>query len=398
MGSMTFPRRALLGGLLAAPAAAQQARREFPNVPPDYLREPPDIPGFWVSRPEAIEEFLRTRVKKGEVRRIGTTAGGRAIHAVFYGRPRAGRGTATFSGALGFGDVRAYLGPEHEKRVYLGLAGVHGGEFEGMMGMVNLLAVLETGADLRGRPWPGIAAAAARVDRIIAVPVLNVDGRARIPLRMIAHRGDDFTVHEYLNTGGKLDGTLIGWPQCKQNIPLDFSTVQFPGGYPNDAGVNVQHDDFLGNQQPETRSLFDLCAAERPDLTINMHTGAQFMHPLRPFQEPALTPWFETYYRRLQTRLTQAGLQASADPAVHSDPARERLSVYNLDTALNLHCGTLSILIESPSHNFSRAKRNGEPFFHSPENLLDAQLIAHEQALAFLAESGGRSRWTAKKA
>ncbi len=37
---------------------------------------------------------------------------------------------------------------------------VHGGEFEGIVGAVNLLAVLETGKDLRGRDWPEIAGAA----------------------------------------------------------------------------------------------------------------------------------------------------------------------------------------------------------------------------------------------
>lgn len=392
---MNRHRRTLLGGLLAAPAL--QSAPKFPNVPKDYLREPENIPPFWLSTVSEVESFLKTRVRKGQVRRIGTSAGNRPVHAVFYGAPRSGRGTSTFSGSLGFGDVRAYLGPDHAKRVYLGLAGVHGGEFEGMMGIINLLSILETGLDLRQRPWPAIAAAAAQIDRFVLIPILNPDGRARIPLRMIAHRGQDFTIHEYLNTGGKKDGSLIGWPQCKENIPLDFSTVQFPGGYPNDAGVNIQHDDFLGKPQPETRALFDLCAAERPDLTINMHTGANFMHPLRPFHEPALTPWFENYYRRLLTKLTHAGLQASADPAQTADPARERMSAYNLDTALNLHCGTLSILIESPSHNFSRAKQNGLPFSHSPDNLLDAQLIAHEQALAFLAETGGRALWTAKR-
>jgi len=289
------------------------------------------------------------------------------------------------------------LGPEADRKVYLARAGVHGGEFEGMQGIVNLLSILETGVDLRGRAWPEIIAAAGQLDRLILVPIVNVDGRARIPLRMIAHRGTDHTVHEYLNTGGKLDGAIIGWPQCKQHIPLDFSTVQFPGGYPNDAGVNIQHDDFLGARQPETQALFDLCARERPDLTINMHTGADFLHPLRPFQEPALAPRFDEYYSRLLTKLTEAKLQASDDAKVTANPSRERMSVYNLDTALNLHCGSLSILIESPSHNFSGAKRNGEPFFHTPDNLLDAQLIAHQEALRFLLETGGRSRWTASK-
>ena len=83
--------------------------------------------------------------------------------------------------------------------------------------------------------------------------------------------------------------------------------------------------------------------------------------------------------------------------AKEADPAHERLSTFNLDSALNLHCGAMSVLVESPAHDFSTAERNGKPFVHTPEDLLDAQLIAHQEAMKFLAETGGRARWTAKK-
>ena len=316
------------------------------------------------------------------------------MRAVFYGQPRKGNGTTTFSGSLGYGDVRAWLGPDFERKVYFAMACVHGGEFEGVVGAVNLLSVLESGKDLRGREWPAISAMAERLDRIIILPITNVDGRIRVPLRMMPHQGSDHRLSEYFNTGGKLDGEIIGWPQCKRDIPLDFSKVQFPGGYPNDAGVNFQHDDFFGKRQPETGALLALVARERPDLTMNMHTGANFLHPLRSFIEPALTPAFEDMYRRVITQLTRAGLQHTDDVALAADPSRERLSVFNLDSALNMHCGALSVLVESPSHAFSGAKRNGQPFFHTPENLLDAQLICHQEAMKFLVETGGRSRWT----
>ena len=390
---MTLPRREFLGSL-----AAFQVRTVFDAVPADYLRQPAQIPPFWRSSVAEVTEFLATRVKRGSVETIGSTAGGRPMRAVFYGRPREGKGTTTFSGSLGFGDVRAYLGPDHARKVYLGFAGVHGGEFEGMVGMVNLISVLETGADLRGKAWPGITKAASTLDRIILIPITNVDGRTRIPLRMIAHRGTDETMHEYFNTGGRLDGHIIGWPQCKEFIPLDFSRTQFPGGYPNDAGVNIQHDDFFGARQPETRALFDLVARERPDLSLNMHTGATFIHPLRSFIEPVLMPRFEEFYRRVMTRLATEGQQATADPAAHSDPARERMSTFNLDSALNMHAGVLAVLIESPAHDFSTAKKNGQPFFHTPDMLVDAQLLCHEEAMRYLSETGGRSRWTVRPA
>lgn len=386
-------RRVLLAGIAAAPVLRSQ---QF-NIRRDYLVEAEHVPAFWQGSYEEVTRFLETRVRKGAVRIIGRSAGKRAIRAAFYGEPRKGRGTTTFSGSLGFRNSRAYTGPDHARKVYIALCGVHGGEFEAMVGAVNLLSVIETGADLRGKAWPGLAEAAKSLDRVIVIPIANPDGRVRVPVRMLKHYGTDYTVQEYFNTGGKPDGSLIGWPQCKEFIPLDFSKTQFPGGYPNDAGVNIQHDDFLGVRQPETQALLDLAAAERPDLIMNMHTGAQFMHPLQPFVEPVLMPVWGQLYRRIMTGLTNAGLARTADVAAEADPSRERMGAYNLDTALNLHCGALSVVVESPGHSYSPAERLGKPFRHTPELLLDAQMVCHENAMRFLGETGGRTVWTQNK-
>jgi hypothetical protein len=383
-------RRLFLGSIASAAVA-----RQFPGIPREYLREADSIPSFWVSSLADVQRFLDARIHRGQVQEIGRSAGKRPLRAVFYGRPRAGKGTTTYSGSAGFGDVRAWLGPDFARKVYFGFAGVHGFELEGIVGMMNLLAVLETGDDLRGKPWPQLAAAARALDRVILLPVTNVDGRARVPIRMLPHRGRDGTVNEYFDTGGKPDGTLIGWPQCKEYIPLDFSKTQFPGGYPKDAGVNIQHDDFLGARQPETQALFDLVARERPDLTLNMHTGAAFIHVMRGFLEPALEAIWEQFYRRVMTALTAAGTQHTADAAVEANPAREkRQGQYNLDSALSLHSGALAAMIESPSHSFSNASRGGKPYYPTPDELVDAQLVSHQAAMMFLAETGGRARWT----
>lgn len=372
--------------------------REFPNIPPSYLQQPSEIPPFWVTTLEDVNRFLDTRVRKGRVETIGLTAGGRPIRAVFYGTPRQGQGTSTFSGSLGFRDVRAFLGPDSARKVYLGLAAVHGGEFEAIAGMVNLISVVETGQDLRGKAWPEITAAAEKLDRLILVPIVNADGRARVPLRMHTFHGSDYTVSEYFNTGAKADGSIIGWPQVKEFIPLDFSKSQFPGGYPNDAGVNIQHDDFLGRRQPETQALLDLVARERPDLILNLHTGAVYPLMHRPLIEPVLMKAWEQLFARVQGRLAIEGLQRTRDPLLEADHQRKSpQSDYNLDTALNLHSGALSTVIESPSHAFTGAKVNNELRPFSVSELVDAQLFIHLEAQKFLAETGGRLRWQALK-
>jgi hypothetical protein len=379
---------------LLLPAAASAQTGAFPNVPADYFKEPPSIPLFWITSVDDVERFLDSVVKVGKLETIGTTAGGRRIRAVSYGNPRSGAGTTTFSGSLGFRDVRAFIGPDYAKKVYMAIAGVHGAEFEGIAGMANLISVLETGKDLRGKERPDLTAASKSVDRIVLVPIANPDGRARVPIRLEIFRGSDETVHEYLNTGGRPDGKIIGWPQCKEFIPLDFSKTQFPGGYPNDAGVNIQHDDFFGRSQPETQALLALAARERPDLILNLHTGAVYPLMHRPFTDPALMPAYDQLFRRVQGRLATEGLQETRNPAVEGNPSRwKEPFTYNLDTALSLHCGGLSVVIESPSHGCSTAKQNGKIRRFTPEDLVDTQLLLHLEAQKFLSETGGRTRW-----
>jgi hypothetical protein len=374
-------------------AALLSGADAYPNIPRPYLEQAGSIPEFWLTTVDEVSGFLDKHISKGTVRQFGTTAGGRRLRAVFYGKPRDGAGTTTYSGSLGYRDVRAYLGPEYARKVYFAMAAVHGGEMEGIAGVVNLLSVLETGRDLRGREWPEITAAAAKIDRMVLIPIVNVDGRARVPYRMLRHWGDDYTVPEYFNTGAHSDGKLLGWPGVKQFIPLDFSKTQFPGGYPNDAGVNIQHDDFFGKPQPETRALFELTARERPDIVLNMHTGATFPQILREFIEPSLVPAWEEYYRRVNSALTKANLRQTQDLVREADPSRIRLGTYNLSTALNLHSGALAVLIESPSHASSSAKRDGKLVIFTPDDLVTAQLICHEESMKFLVETGGRAVW-----
>jgi hypothetical protein len=389
------------GTRLGGAEAAEPPAGAFPHIPREYLREQGNPPDFWVSTVDGVTGFLRERIHRGEVAVIGQSAGGRPIRAVFYGRARDGKGTTTFSGAVGAGKMQAYFGPDFDKKVYLAMAGVHGGEFEGIVGLVNLLSVLETGADLRGQRRPEIVEAAGHIDRIIVIPIVNMDGRARVPLRMEAFRGTDGTIAQYFSTGGWSDGSLIGWPACKVFIPLDFSRTQFPGGYPNDNGINLMHDDFFGSRQPETQALLDLAARERPDLILNLHTGADtvnyYVRMLRPVMEAVLTPAFDGLYQAVQTGLARAGLQASSDPNVEANPAHAPKNVYNLDTALNFHCGALSVVVESPSHGYAGKNRQGGEIRQSADQLLDAQLLVQEGAMKYLVAAGGRARWAGGK-
>lgn len=383
---------------LQIPAVSQKANTYA--FPEGYLREVGNVPPFWVATVDEVSEFLHKNIKKGRVEVIGRSAGGRPIMGVFYGQARNGKGTTTFSGSRGVRDIRAYRGPDYDKTVLFALSGVHGFELEPIMGMINLLSVFETGADLNGKEWPEIHAMPGSLDRIVVVPLVNPDGRARVPVRMGINRGgspEAYLVHEYLNTGGNLDGTIIGWPDVKEFIPMDFSKFGFPGGYPNDAGVNIMHDDFFGKLQPETQAIFDLAEREKPDLVLNMHTGVPrndfYMRMHRPFSEELLRPVFDSLYVQVHSGLAHEGLKGTKDLAREADPSKVNPSAYNFDTALNLHCGALSVVIESASHVYTGTNIYKEPVIHTPEMLLNAQLTAHREAMKFLLRTGGRANW-----
>lgn len=391
----------LLGIAISAnsqPTKIRKQKNHTFQIPKEYLREADTIPAFWISSYDDVNQFLKKTVAKGKLEVIGKSAGGRPIYAVFYGQPRQGKGTSTFSGALGFGNVGVYRGTDHKKTVYMGLTGMHGGEFEGIVGNINLISVIETGKDLRGKEWPLITAAIAKIDRLILIPIMNPDGRERIPLRMEPYRDANGNVHEYLNTGGNAEGEPTGWPLTKEFIPLDFSKPGFPGGYPNDAGVNLQHDNFIGNPQPETKILFELTEREKPDLILNMHTGSTYISVLSSYMEASLKPAFDTFYNYVNTGLTLNGLKKTNDlqKEAVSKSVPGSMGCY-LDGLLNLHCGALSVVIESPSHGFNWPDEAGKINYFSPDRLIDGQLICHQEAMRFLVESGGRAAWTPEK-
>lgn len=363
------------------------------KLPKEFLEERKDVPPFWLATNEEVDVFLSKYVKKGHVEKIGISSGGRPIKAVSYGTPRKGEGTSTFSGSLGFRDVGAYRGPDHNKKVCLIISGVHGGEFEAIVGTINLISIIETGKDLRGKEWPEIMQLTQKIDRLVLIPIANPDGRARVPIRMQKFRGTDLTVHEFLNTGGYPDGSLIGWPQVKEFIPMDFERYGFAGGYPNDAGVNIQHDDFFGEIQPETKALFYITKREKPDITLNMHTGSDYMMLLRPNNELRLQPVFDSLYTRVHSRLAKEGLLKSDDIEKEADPSKlKHPGGFNLNAALNAHCGTLCLTVESPSHGYDRFNDYSSST-HTPDLLLDAHLYCYKETIRFLLQSGGRAEW-----
>ena len=399
---------AALSLLAACSEPSEDWRKDFPyDVPAEYLEERADIPPFWVATTTEIENYIKTNVRKGQWEMLGRSAGGRPIYAVTYGSARQGSGTSTYSGASSVKKIAAYRGPDNDRKVYMSIAGVHGFELEGIVGSMNLISVLETGRDLNGTEWPEISSMLDSLDRIIIVPLCNPDGRDRLPIRMEKFRGhepDAFHVHEYLNTGGRDGGKLIGWPDCKEWVPMPFDRFEFPGTYPNDNGYNLMHDNFFGQVQPENRIILDLAEREKPDIIMNMHTGVSrdnyFMEMLAPtvgaFSPMLLNVW-QDLYTYVHTELTLKGLKKTMDP--EKETRRRPVSgagAMNLSSVLSFHCGALTVTIEDGSHGYTGIYDDGTPVDHNPLKILTSELTAHRASMQFLSRNGGVPQWEQK--
>lgn len=378
----------------------------FPyDIPEDYLAENVNIPSFWLTTTKEVEEYIKDNVKKGEWEELGKSAGGRPIYGVTYGTPRSGKGTSTYSGASSVKNIGAYRGPDNGRKVYMAIAAVHGFEVEGIVGIINMISVFETGKDLDGKEWPELESMLDSIDRIVLVPICNPDGRDRVPIRMEKFRGhgkDAKHVHEYLNTGGRDGGKLIGWPDCKEYVPMPFDKFEFPGSYPNDNGYNLMHDNFFGEMQPENKIICSLAEREKPDIILNMHTGLPrnnyFISILKPTSGAypiLLEKVWRDFYREVNTELTLKGLRKTDNVQKESTPPTKvnGTGSINLTSVLAFHCGALSVTVEDGSHGFTGVYDDGTPVDHTPYKILNSELSLHEAAMRFLYRRGGVQQW-----
>ena len=227
------------------------------------------VPAWWTSREGQIQGFTDKKVVKGKVAVLAVSPGGRPVRSVSYGEPEPElRGAANFNSAVASGDVGAFYKREQRKRpVLVIVGGIHGQEMEGMMGVVSLLSLMETGKDLMGAGQPGLLEKMQKL-RLIAIPLANPDGRARVPYD--GWSGLPLDEMTKWGQGTRKDGTPYGWPHCKAVHPM-AGDVGLLGGYYDDAGVNINHDRWDAPMSTVTKSLLEIAHAEGPDMFLNLH-------------------------------------------------------------------------------------------------------------------------------
>ena len=308
------------------------------------MRKAPD---WWLSSPQEVEDCLRS-LKGVDVFSIGESAGGRPILAAAFGEREhvKGRTSVSIASAIAGGDPSAFYGEKRrERQTFLFLGAAHGTEFEGTVGMVNALNVAVKGRDLRGRRWKRLGEA-LRQQRIIVIPFLNIDGRARYA-DIRTHVNVLPEDYQVISQGMMKDGTRLTWPTSKLTTPLPVDKMAVMGSYFNDNGVNLVYDNGIGGDcQPETAALVRLLKDEMPDCVLCSHTDNGSL-----VQPP--TSFVPAHFRQRVIQIgAVAGARCAAEGFVkHRIPERTDNYCgeifYQTDMIYQV-CGALPLLVEYP--------------------------------------------------
>lgn len=307
-----------------------------------------DLPKWWSSRLEQIDAFLDSRVDPEHVHSLATSPGGRMVRYVTFGAPEDHlRGRANFNSALGAGQPDAYCRRGERKRpVLMIVGGVHGAEVEGMVAALSAIHVVQTGKDIAGRDQMALAKKLRQL-RLVVIPVANPDGRARIPYDGWA--GLPIAEMHRVSQGTRRDGSSYNWPGCKTVHPMTGDVAGL-GGYFDDAGVNLMHDEWSDPMSATTAALLRSIRNEAPDLVLNCHSHEAPPAVLHTAYVPqTVKEEIAAFATDMYGRLDQAGIPHKVVPTPEIEGAAgEVLPALNL-TSMMYHSGAaLPITFESP--------------------------------------------------
>jgi len=351
--------------------------------------KPSDIPDFFKSTLQDLETELQS-IEIGQKEVIATSPGGLPVYAVFYGEKPVTPSLANYNSAVAARDPSSYAKKDSTSRpVVFFLGPVHGHEVEGLVGLVNLIHIAETGRDHRGREYLQLKRKIEQC-RIIVVPCGNPDGRLRCPYDSFI--GLPTPIMTKYGQGTRKDGSFWGWPGAKSLHPMK-GDVGILGAYFNDEGVNLMHDDFFAPMAEETKAILHIARSEAPDMTVSLHS-----HENKPrILQASYEPWFikqriDSLTRQVNQSYLDKGLPGVPSdwlggPEVEDESAPPRTS-FNLISALHHVSGTMAFTFEC-SHG-SISERFPEPLV-SYEDILDIQLILYEEILDYVLEN--RLNW-----
>lgn len=341
-------------------------------------------PAFWIGDVAGLAKRFR-QLKSVDISVIARSPGRRPLHQADFGEIEHMTHRANFNSAIGAREPSAYCDKRARKKPVLLLLGpVHGHEVEGLTGLVNLIQVMETGCDLRGKDQSTLQIL-GRKCRLIIIPAGNPDGTARFkPRALVGMSGADL---RFWGQGTWSDDTFCGWPQSKRQHPMVGTNVGFLGCYFNDKGINPMHDEFFDPMGTEARAILKTAREAAPDLVVSLHSHENPPAILRPSYVPIES---QDSVRELAAVCYQLLEQRGLPHAQLFKPESEHGRIpdpFNLTSALYHICGADSFTFECP-HGLSDASSCHVAF----DQILDIQLTLYEAMIRYALEKKSADR------
>lgn len=341
-----------------------------------------DIPEFFKSKLSDIQKEVES-IKFGEVKTIATSPGALPVYAVFYGEKEDLQSQANYNSAVAARNPAYYAKKDSStKPVVFFIGPVHGQEVEGLVGLLNLIHIAETGKDYRGKNYSSLKIKIEKC-RTIIIPCGNPDGRKRCPYDSFV--GLPTSIMTKYGQGTKKDGTFWGWPGAKSLHPMK-GDVQILGAYFNDDGINVMQDEYFNPMAKETSAILEIARTEAPDITVSLHS-----HENRPIiLQPAFVPMFiknRTYDLaiKLNQRYKNSDLPVYPEdwfwtpkPDDETFPPK---TTFNLISALHHISGTMAFTFECSHGSISDNVLNPMIDYN---DILDIQLTLYDEIFNYI--------------
>jgi hypothetical protein len=337
-------------------------------LPDFWIGDVKDLPGRW------------EKLKVGQVKTIATTPGGRPVHLISYGEFEKVKHIANFNSAIGAWEPSAYMDKAARKKPVVYFVGpVHGHEVENLTGLVNLIQVMETGKDLRGKDQSELRRLGQQC-RLLIVPAGNPDGIARFKPRTL--QGMQLSDLLFWGQGTWSDNSFCRWPHAKRQHPMKGKNTGFLGCYFNDAGINPMHDEFFAPMGPEAPAILHVAREEGPDLAVSLHSYDFAPAVYRPtYVTTEVQKDVLSLARKYYPLLTRRSLPHGKPFRVTTEGG-ERPKPFNLTSALYHISGATSFTFECPHGMVGKNMCNV-----SLEQILDMQLLLYEAMLKFAIEN-----------
>ncbi len=187
-----------------------------------------NVPDWYLVGYEEVRGFLRG-LRKGRSDTVGKSAGGRPITAVYYG-------------------------PAKPRRKLCIASSTHGTEVEGVSSVMNIINVLETGHDLRGRKWPAFGEIARKVGFYL-VPFYNPDAAARSMVK--SYVGMSFDAINHLHVGFWKNGRTL----CRKRV---FG----PWTKESDVAGKMDYIGYLGQRFNDAGRLINRPCSRRRSMAV----------------------------------------------------------------------------------------------------------------------------------